>query len=134
SVVITNVSGAVTSVVASLTVFAIPLEITLQPQDITNTMGVPATFTVTADGIDPISYQWWKDGALLNGATDDKLDITSVDTSDAGGYYVVVTNAYTSVTSAVATLTVLLTVPVDYVWTSPVSGDWSQESNWSPLG
>ena len=71
-----------------------------------------ATFSVTAAGAPPFSYQWRKNGADLNnggnvsGATTNILTITSVSWLDAAGYSVVVTNSLGSVTSVVATLTV----------------------------
>src|SRR5206468_2508450 len=131
-VVVTNSSGSATSAVASLTVLTALLDITVQPQDSTNTMGTAATFGVTTEGVEPISYQWWKDGTPLPGQTNDSLSLTSLELDDAGGYSVVVTNTYGSVTSVVATLTVLPTPPQTYTWISYADGDWDDADNWSP--
>ncbi|MBP5759915.1 MAG: hypothetical protein J6W90_00870, partial [Verrucomicrobia bacterium] len=52
------------------------------------------------------NYQWYKDGFMLQGATDSEYTIDSVNQSDAGQYFVVVSNELASVTSDVAILTV----------------------------
>ena len=87
--------------------------ITNQPQSCTNGVGTTATFTVTATGTEPLAYQWQKQDYLLNitdlaGCTNATLVLTNVQTSQAGYYRVVVTNADGAITSAVATLTVPL--------------------------
>jgi uncharacterized delta-60 repeat protein len=83
------------------------------PQSATNLSGTTATFTVGATGSAPLAYQWLKesmplvDGGNIVGARTTVLLLTNVLGGDAGGYSVVVTNAFGSVTSAVARLTVL---------------------------
>ena len=87
--------------------------ITNQPTDQTVTAGQTATFTVGASGTDPLSYQWYfNTNTLLSGAASSSLEIADAQSSDAGGYSVVVSNAYGSVTSAVARLTVPVAAPV----------------------
>ena len=107
SVKITNAGGSVTSSGATLTVL-FPPGIATQPMSQTATQGLNATFSVVANGTAPFSYQWSFNGTDLSDATNASLALTSVDTTDAGSYMVVVTNAWGSVTSAVATLTVLV--------------------------
>src|SRR5207245_11066514 len=60
-----------------------------------------------AAGTAPLSYQWRKDGGRLAGATQSSLTLTNFQESDAGSYDVVVSNAWGSVTSAVALLSVM---------------------------
>jgi hypothetical protein len=69
--------------------------------------GSSAVLTANAAGLPPPTYQWFHNGAAFPGATTATLSLTNVTTSASGGYYVVVTNAYGSGTSAVATVTVL---------------------------
>ena len=65
--------------------------------------------SVTAAGTKPLSYDWWKDGAVLaQGNNSAFLTLTNLQGADAGSYWVVVSNVYGSVTSAVALLTVNL--------------------------
>jgi len=109
TVVITNVAGAVTSQVATLTVLIleVPPSITVHPQSQAVREGATATFTVVADGPGPLCYQWYRvPETPLPGRTNSTLTLDNVTTNDAGGYFVVVTNLYGAVTSAVATLTV----------------------------
>jgi cyclophilin family peptidyl-prolyl cis-trans isomerase len=80
--------------------------ITTQPTSQTVAAGVSVTFTVTATGTPPLSYQWKMAGTAIVGATNSAYTIASVQANDAGSYTVVVTNTATSVTSDAATLTV----------------------------
>ena len=85
--------------------------ITTQP---TNQMAVPksnATFSVTATGTAPLSYQWSFKNTSLPGSTNALLALSYVQFTNAGTYQVIITNAYGAVTSQVATLTLLDTVP-----------------------
>ena len=88
-------------------------EITSQPASRTNNAGTLASFRVLLAGSAPLSCQWWKDGVALgdgdkvSGATTGTLALTNVLRADEGAYWVVVSNSYGSVTSAVATLTVV---------------------------
>ena len=133
TVVITNIAGGITSAVAALTVQAPPI-ITSHPQSRTNDINSLAFFSATATGSAPLRYQWWKNLAPLANATNDTLTIPTVATNDAGDYQVVVTNHYGSATSAVATLTVVVTNPpgIDIVWTNAGSGSWHDAANWQP--
>ena len=112
-VVVSNSISSVTSVVATLTVL-LPPAITLQPTNQSVILSSNVVFTATAAGTETLFYRWKKDGTNLvgggrvGGATNSTMTISEVQTNDAGGYSVVVTNAYGAVTSSVATLTVLL--------------------------
>src|SRR5207237_6586926 len=56
----------------------------------------------------PFNYQWYVIDLPMADATNSGLAFNNVQTTDAGLYTVVVTNSWGSVTSAVATLTVLV--------------------------
>jgi hypothetical protein len=83
-----------------------PVVIT-QPQLQTVVLSNSATFRVTGGGTRPLHYQWLFNSAELADATNAVLNLGSVPFSYAGEYHVVVTNALGSVTSQVATLTVV---------------------------
>ncbi|MEO6003302.1 MAG: MBG domain-containing protein [Opitutus sp.] len=106
-VVVTNSAGSVTSNPATLTVAGPPV-ITTQPVAVSVKVGETATFTVGASGTQPLTYQWRKGNSALAGQTGPSLTLTNVQSSDAGTYNVVVSNAAGSVTSNSATLTVLV--------------------------
>jgi len=88
-----------------------PPTFTQQPVSQTVMLGSNATFAVTATGFEPLSYQWWKDGANLTGQTATNLVLAGVQFSDAGNYWAVVTDVAGSATSQVATLTVVAPLP-----------------------
>ena len=105
SVVITSPYGSVTSTVAMLTVQAPPV-ITVQPTNLTVPAGSSPIFSVAVAGSGPFGY--FADTNLLQNDTNNTLALPCVFTNNAGNYTVVVTNAYGSVTSAVAALTVTI--------------------------
>ena len=85
----------------------VPPAITAQPQDTTVTEGQSATFSVTATGTDPLSYQWRRDGANIAGATSSSYTTPATVLADSGASFsVVVSNSAGSVTSSEAVLTV----------------------------
>ena len=79
-----------------------------QPVDTTNLLSESHTFSVTASGPAPLSYQWYRSpSTAISGATNSSYSIGSVTGPSAGGYYVIVTNSSSSVTSSVANMTVV---------------------------
>src|SRR5205823_13961376 len=104
--------------IATLTIHAAPPSIVYQPADESVDSGTFAEFYAAANGTnDGIPYyQWYRDGAPVSGASGFNpsayLYITNVMSSDAGDYFVIMTNRFGSGTSQVAHLTVLLRAPV----------------------
>ncbi len=81
--------------------------IVTQPSSQSVATGATATFSVTATGTAPLSYQWFKNGSAISGATSSAYTTPATTTSDNGStFYVTVANSVSSVTSATATLTV----------------------------
>lgn len=95
--------------------------ITQQPVSTTaNESSTFSNLSVVAGGSTPLYYQWYTNGVKFVGQTNAYINLSPVLTNYGGNYYVVVTNAYNSVTSATATLTIA-TVPrivQDVVYTS----------------
>ena len=109
TVVVRNSAGTATSQAATLTVTAkvTAPSITTQPQSLSVTAGASATFTVSATGSAPMTYQWSKGGAVISAATGASYTSAATTLSDSGATYrVTVTNAAGSATSQTATLTV----------------------------
>src|SRR5439155_21531632 len=100
-----HLGGTATSAVATLAVLIRPA-VTLQPQSQTVVAGDAVTFSVSASGTAPLSYQWRFRGADLPGATDSTLDLSSAQAEDAGDYQIVIANVAGSTNSAVAGLIV----------------------------
>ena len=110
SVVVTNSAGTVTSSDASLAVLEAPA-ITVQPTAPSAiTAGQTATFSVTATGTGPLTYQWKKNGINITGgagATTRTYTTPAMGYAGNGAEYsVVVSNSAGSVTSSSARLTV----------------------------
>ncbi|HTL67012.1 MAG TPA: endo-1,4-beta-xylanase [Lacunisphaera sp.] len=80
--------------------------ITTQPSSQTATVGGNLSFSVTATGTAPLTYQWKLNGADISGATSSSYSISNVQASQAGNYTVTVSNVAGAVTSTTATLTV----------------------------
>jgi hypothetical protein len=111
-VVITNNFGMVTSAVASLLVDApVAATILFQPYGDTVPAGNDYNFTVVAAGAPPLSYQWFFNSAPIDGATNQNLTLTNVQSGAAGVYTVRVQDAASSVLSFPATLTVGTATP-----------------------
>ena len=110
SVLVTNVFGSTLSSNAVLTVLALGID--GQPQDQTVPGGATASFTVSASGTIPLSYQWLKDGVPLadggkfSGTATASLVVSNVQAGEMGAYSVVVSNAYSSLASSNALLAV----------------------------
>jgi len=87
----TNIAPVIVSQPASQTVFA----------------GSDVTFSVSALGSQPLSYQWTRNGTAIDGATGSVLGLTSVQVAQAGNYSVQVSNSIGTATSLDAILTVV---------------------------
>ena len=106
SVIVTSPYGCVTSSIAALSVVFAP-SITAQPATVTVTNGGQATFNLVAAGTGPLCYQWYfNTNNVLAGANATSLAINPVGNGQTGTYFCVITNAYGSITSRVATLAI----------------------------
>lgn len=112
---VSNAAGSVMSNEARLDVFpvqAVAPSITAQPVDQTVTVGQTATFSVTATGTLPLSYQWQKNTQNISGANAPSYTTPAATASDSGSTFrCIVTNSAGSAASSVATLRVNSTAP-----------------------
>src|SRR6185503_10886831 len=69
-------------------------------------VAAPITLNVQANGSGTLSYQWFKNGAAIGGATSSSFNISSAQASDAGTYRVQVSNVAGSILSALVEITV----------------------------
>ncbi len=82
-----------------------PPLIVSQPISLTVTQGVTVIFSATVTGSSP-AYQWQFNGVNISGASGSSLAITNAQSTAAGVYSVVVTNATAAITSSLASLSV----------------------------
>jgi len=106
---VSNATGSVTSNTVTLTVNSVAPTapaITQQPTNATVTVGQSATFTVTATGTAPLTYQWFMNGGAV-GTNSSTYTISQTTLGQTGAQiYVKVTNAVSTATSQTVTLTV----------------------------
>ncbi len=105
AIIFANQFSSYFSIYQNLTPFGGPV-ITQQPVSQTNYVGTSATFSVTAIGPMPLSYQWELSETNLPGATNTSLTLTNLQFSQAGIYAVLVTNLYGATMSSNALLVV----------------------------
>jgi hypothetical protein len=109
TVAVSNTTGNATSNAAVLTVMSASVApaITTQPASQTVIAGKTASFTVTASGTAPMTYQWSKNGAAIGGATSSTYTTPAETATDNNAKFTVaVSNTAGNATSNAATLTV----------------------------
>lgn len=113
AVTVTNAAGSATSydAVIAVTSTATGPVFSVQPANKESYPGGTVSFTATATGVAPVTYQWRKNGANVAGATGDTLTLSNVQAGDAATYTVVATDTNGSTPSAAASLTLLSGTP-----------------------
>lgn len=107
-----NADSTVTSAEAVITVLpAQPVVFTDEPDSVKVLENLKATFTGTATGTGPISYQWLRNGQPVAKATTNSLRFTWTTLADSGLYALVATNRLGSDTSAAVPLLVEKAAP-----------------------
>ena len=103
-VVVTNLGGATTSQVATLTVVPAAPWIVQQPVSEGVLLGANKRFLAGGRGTEPLFYQWQRDNTNLPGATDAALILTNVTEVGMGSFYrAVITNSLGSTNTVPAT-------------------------------
>ncbi len=110
--VVTNACGSATSDAAALVLIGTGPSIGTQPEPQSVCTDATASFTISATGTGPFTYQWSKDTLAIDtvanpSAATEVLSLSNVQAGDAGSYDCVVSNSYDSVTSNAAMLTIL---------------------------
>jgi hypothetical protein len=99
----------------------------LQPQSQSVLTGTNVTFSVTATGSSPLTYQWTFNGTNLPGATNSSYTVSPVQTTNAGTYAVTVANMVGSNLSNPAQLTVGI-APFEFTSATALAGGHLQLS------
>jgi len=111
SVTVRNLLATATSGVATVTVLAQPSApaITAQPSNAVTRVGGQATYVVSATGSAPLTYQWFKNGVLIAGASSPTYTTPPVTTADDGATFAAKASNGTGTvaTSSAASLRVL---------------------------
>ena len=99
-----------------------PPSITAQPANRTAALGQTATFSVSATGSQPLTFQWQRGTTNISGATGSSFSLVAAASDNGATFRVVVTNAFGTVTSSSATLTVSANAAPVATITAPASG------------
>ena len=99
----------------------VPPRIVTQPTGIEINEGEAFAVSVVADGGEPLSYQWSKDGVAIDGATSAEFGIGQASVADGGKYSVTVTNEAGEATSAEANIGVQASLGIT-IWSEDFEG------------
>ena len=110
-IAVDGVGGVSGTVVLNFNLGPAP-QITAQPAGVISQLGASVSLSVTASGMDPLAYQWSRDGVNVAGATNSTLNFNPVQAAHAGHYTVVVSNPVAPLTSAEA---ILIAPPLNQV-------------------
>jgi len=105
---VTDSTGQVTSNAVALTIttpLVLPSVVT-PPANLDAFAGGSVTLSFAAIGTVPMTYQWFRDGVAVPGATGSTLALNDARPAQSGRYTVSITNFAGSVTSAAATITI----------------------------
>ena len=86
-----------------------------QPQGASVSTGANVTFTVVGTAPAPLTYQWFRDGAPIVGATNSALSLTNIPSASAGAYWVDLTAAGLETNSQTAFL-IVDSLPLTVSW------------------
>ena len=146
--VVYNPFGGTNSATALLAVRTPPSFI-VAPADTVRYITQSGSLSAVVNGSLPLSFQWFKSGALIPNATNASLNFPSLDATNSGSYVLTVTNVYGAITSAPAMLAVVpvailappqnaarfvgqpVTFAVSAAGVGPLAYQWFQEA--SPL-
>lgn len=125
TVVVTNSFGSVTSAVASLTVYtSVVITTDIFPLNDVLFVGGYSTFSITAGGEPPITYQWYSNSVAVAGATNASYVLNNA--QSAASIYCQAANGYNSVLSSTASVTLITATnsyPMTVIAANPV-GYW----------
>ena len=94
------------SIAITGTILGYPV-ITAQPTNQVIVPGGTTSFSMMAGGTTPLSYQWYFNNNLVNNATNSSLTISNAQQVNVGGYFAVVSDLSGSVTSSLASLSIV---------------------------
>jgi fibronectin-binding autotransporter adhesin len=120
-----TVTASVGPMLGSASVLAPGITINTQPASVSVVSNLPASFTVAATG-NAMTYQWYKNGALLNnggtisGATNATLTISAAQPADVAtvlnGYTVVIQDPCGTIVTSTPPAALTLTTPRNLIW------------------
>ncbi|MDP3069729.1 MAG: hypothetical protein Q8N18_05540 [Opitutaceae bacterium] len=117
TVVVGNAFGSTTTSPAALTISSAspPTLVGFFPDDMAFSESQPAVLPIRFfGGSPPFTFQWFKNGTPVPGATDFQIVFSAITPADAGRYSVVVSNVAGSATSRTAVVTIVPPSPIAF--------------------
>jgi len=103
-----NFAGCTSTVPPKVINGVVSASIMFQPTSFTVNAGSPATFKVVGNGSGTLTYQWYKNGVAIKGATSSTYSLSTTSAMDNGvSFTVMVSNSVATAKSNVAVLSVL---------------------------
>lgn len=151
TVTVSNIAGSSTSPAFVVTVNPVVSPVfSSQPSSSTVDAGGYFSFYAYVSNSTGVTFQWYKDGVAISGATYSSYSKSNAQVADAGNYTVIATNTAGSTTSAVATLTlrpavapsnvsitngpIVVTLGESLTLYSSVNGTWPLTYQWQKDG
>ena len=113
---VSNSAGS-TDTTNSITVTVAPLEYTQQPASVTSASGAAITLSAVTRSNFTVSYQWFRNGSAISGATSATYVISSLSASYTGSYYLIATNSAGSLQSTIVSVKLNPVI----TWSSPAT-------------
>jgi len=88
-----------------------PPEVIADPVDVTNYTGQSFVLSPVISGAPPLSFQWYKNGNPISGATNYYYAVVSAGTGDTGSYYLHVSNTAGSTNTDPVAVAILTSAP-----------------------
>lgn len=90
--------------------YVVPVKITEEPQSKEANESGSTTFSVKAEGDEPLTYQWFKNDTAITGTDNSAYTFSSIKaTDDKSTFKCIVSNSFSKDTSTIAVLTVIVT-------------------------
>jgi hypothetical protein len=97
-----------------------PILIVAQPESRSAFEGATVSFSVTPDGVPPLRYQWFFNGAPIAGANSSSFTVIAARLTHAGQYSVMISNEWNSISSDVAQLQVMVPPTSPLIVSQPI--------------
>ncbi|HKQ40306.1 MAG TPA: FG-GAP-like repeat-containing protein [Verrucomicrobiae bacterium] len=104
---VTNTGTGMTAESAAARVTG-PVVFVRQPESLMLRQGSNTTFEAAVSGSGPLAYQWFRNDAAIEGATNASLIVTNAQLADQGQYRLSVSNSFGAFTSSNAALVLLI--------------------------
>ncbi|MDD4217031.1 MAG: immunoglobulin domain-containing protein [Bacteroidales bacterium] len=115
---LSNTCADISTDTISVEILALP-QITSHPQDESVCVGEYASMEVEAEGAEPLSFLWYRNGSAVSGQTNNLLEYPAAQVNQTGEYFCRVSNSCGYDDSGTATLTIgtepaITWNPIDY--------------------